>query len=131
MTKSGTNQLHGSAYEFFRNNVLDARNFFADPAFAAPELRLNQFGATLGGPIQKDKTFFFGNYEGFRQVAGITNLTNVPTDTDRSGLFLNPATGQMSASRSKPDQRATVQAVSGAGYDSIRRQFRFFANSDQ
>ncbi len=95
VTKSGTNQLHGSAYEFFRNNVLDARNFFADPAFAAPALRLNQFGATLGGPIQKDKTFFFGNYEGFRQVAGITNLTNVPTDTDRSGLFLNPATGQM------------------------------------
>ena len=95
VTKSGTNQLHGSAYEFFRNNVLDARNFFADPAFAAPALRLNQFGATLGGPIQKDKTFFFGNYEGFRQVAGITNLTNVPTDTDRSGLFLNPATGLM------------------------------------
>ena len=94
VTKSGTNQLHGSAYEFLRNNVLDARNFFADPAFAAPELRLNQFGATLGGPIQKDKTFFFGNYEGFRQIAGITNLTNVPTDAQRSGLFFNPATGQ-------------------------------------
>ncbi len=94
VTKSGTNQLHGSAYEFFRNNVLDARNFFADPAFPAPALRLNQFGATLGGPIQKDKTFFFGNYEGFRQVAGITNLTNVPTDAQRTGLFLNPATGQ-------------------------------------
>jgi Carboxypeptidase regulatory-like domain len=94
VTKSGTNQLHGSAYEFFRNNVLDARNFFADPAFAAPELRLNQFGATLGGPIQKDKTFFFGNYEGFRQVAGITNLTNVPTDAERAGFFFNPNTGQ-------------------------------------
>ncbi|MGB9402050.1 MAG: TonB-dependent receptor [Candidatus Acidiferrales bacterium] len=93
VTKSGTNQLHGSVYEFFRNNVLDARNFFADPAFAAPALRLNQFGATLGGPIQKDKTFFFGNYEGFRQVAGITNLTNVATDAERGGLFFNPATG--------------------------------------
>jgi hypothetical protein len=94
VTKSGTNQLHGSAYEFLRNNDLDARNFFADPSFSAPELRLNQFGATLGGPIQKDKTFFFGNYEGFRQIAGITNLTNVPTDAERSGLFFNPATGQ-------------------------------------
>ncbi|MFZ0637108.1 MAG: TonB-dependent receptor [Candidatus Acidiferrales bacterium] len=93
VTKSGTNQLHGSVYEFFRNNVLDARNFFADPAFTAPALRLNQFGATLGGPIQKDKTFFFGNYEGFRQVAGITNLTNVATDAERGGLFFNPATG--------------------------------------
>ena len=94
VTKSGTNQIHGSAYEFFRNNVLDARNFFADPAFSAPALRLNQFGGTLGGPIQKDKTFFFGNYEGFRQVAGITNLTNVPTDAQRTGLFFNPTTGQ-------------------------------------
>jgi hypothetical protein len=94
VTKSGTNQFHGSAYEFFRNNALDARNFFADPAFSAPELRLNQFGGTIGGPIQKDKTFFFGNYEGFRQVAGITSLTNVPTDPQRTGLFLNPTNGQ-------------------------------------
>lgn len=94
VTKSGTNQLHGSAYEFFRNDDLDARNFFANPNLAAPELRLNQFGATLGGPIQKDKTFFFGNYEGFREIAGITNVTNVPTDAEKTGIFntnpLNP-----------------------------------------
>jgi len=94
VTKSGTNQFHGSAYEFLRNDALDARNFFADPAFAAPELRLNQFGATLGGPIHKDKTFFFGNYEGFRQIAGITELTNVPTDAERSGEFYDPNTQQ-------------------------------------
>ena len=94
VTKSGTNGFHGSIYEFLRNNALDARNFFADPAFAAPELRLNQFGATLGGPIRKDKTFFFGNYEGFRQIAGITSLTNVPTDAQRTGLFFDPNTGQ-------------------------------------
>src|SRR3984885_3674143 len=94
VTKSGTNGFHGSIYEFLRNNALDARNFFADPAFAAPELRLNQFGATLGGPIHKDKTFFFGNYEGFRQIAGITSLTNVPTDAQRTGLFFDPNTGQ-------------------------------------
>ena len=104
VTKSGTNQIHGSAYEFFRNNALDARNFFADPNFSAPELRLNQFGGTIGGPIQKDKTFFFGNYEGFRQVAGITSLTNVPTDAQRSGLFFNPNTGQT--------QQVTVNPIS-------------------
>ena len=106
VTKSGTNQLHGSVYEFLRNNALDARNFFADPAFAAPELRLNQFGATLGGPIQKDKTFFFGNYEGFRQIAGITNLTNVPTDAEKMGIFFNPNTGQ--------NQTVTVNPTSAA-----------------
>jgi hypothetical protein len=91
VTKSGTNQLHGSAYEFLRNDVLDARNYFANPNAPAPELRLNQFGATLGGPIQKDKTFFFGNYEGFRQRAGITKLTVVPTSDQKSGLFVNSA----------------------------------------
>jgi outer membrane receptor protein involved in Fe transport len=84
VTKSGTNQFHGSAYEFLRNNAFDARNFFAN---TQPELRLNQFGGTIGGPIQKDKTFFFGNYEGFRQVAGITRLTIVPTDAQKNGIF--------------------------------------------
>ena len=89
VTKSGTNQFHGSVYEFLRNDVLDARNFFANPNGAAPELRLNQFGTTLGGPIQKDKTFFFFNYEGFRERAGITKLTVVPTDAQKQGLFVN------------------------------------------
>jgi len=89
VTKSGTNQFHGSLYEFLRNNVLDARNFFANPNAASPELRLNQFGGAIGGPIQKDKTFFFGNYEGFRQVAGITRLTIVPTDAQKMGVFVN------------------------------------------
>jgi outer membrane receptor protein involved in Fe transport len=109
VTKSGTNQLHGSAYEFLRNDKLDARNYFADPALRAPELRLNQFGASLGGPIHKDKTFFFGNYEGFRQVAGITNVTNVPTDAEKAGRFntnpLNP---------SSPTVQVTVNPVSAA-----------------
>ena len=92
VTKSGTNQFHGSAYEFLRNDALDARNFFANPNAPAPELRLNQFGGTLGGPIIKDKTFFFGNYEGFRQRAGITKLTVVPTDAQKLGIF-NDANG--------------------------------------
>jgi hypothetical protein len=89
VTKSGTNQLHGSVYEFLRNDALDARNFFSDPQFGKPKLQLNQFGFTLGGPIVKNHTFFFGNYEGFRQRAGITRLTNVPTDAQRQGLFVD------------------------------------------
>jgi hypothetical protein len=91
VTKSGTNNLHGSLYEFIRNDALDARNYFANPNAAAPELRLNQFGGTLGGPVQKDKTFFFINYEGFRQRAGITRLTVVPTNAQKQGFFTNAA----------------------------------------
>ena len=87
VTKSGSNQLHGSAYEFFRNDVLDARNFFNDSAFRKSALRLNQFGGTLGGPIAHNKTFFFLNYEGFRRAAGITRITNVPTHAERAGQF--------------------------------------------
>jgi hypothetical protein len=103
VTKSGTNQLHGSLYEFLRNDAFDAQNLFAP---TNPELRLNQFGGTLGGPIVKDHTFFFGNYEGFRQIAGITRLTIVPTDAQRQGIFtdgkgnsvqlpLNPVAAQL------------------------------------
>jgi hypothetical protein len=78
ITKSGSNNFHGSAYEYFRNDVLDARNFFATTG-PKPELRQNQFGGSFGGPIIKDKTFFFGDYEGFRQVQGITQTGSVPT----------------------------------------------------
>jgi Carboxypeptidase regulatory-like domain/TonB dependent receptor/TonB-dependent Receptor Plug Domain len=87
VTKSGSNLVHGSAYEFFRNDVLDARNYFNDSAFRKSALRLNQFGGTLGGPIHKNKTFFFLNYEGFRRAAGITRITNVPTPDERAGKF--------------------------------------------
>jgi hypothetical protein len=79
ITKSGTNQLHGSLYEYFRNDVLDAPSPLAAAGFN--KLRQNQFGATLGGPIRKDKTFFFGNYEGQRHVESpfynSTVLTNI------------------------------------------------------
>jgi hypothetical protein len=96
VTKSGTNQLHGSAYEFFRNDVLDARNYFNQEQFPKSGLQLNQFGGTLGGPIQKNRTFFFVNYEGFRRKAGITRITNVPTTEQRAGQFTdangNPVT---------------------------------------
>ena len=82
VTSSGTNQLHGSLYEFLRNSDLDARNFF-DGASIAPFKR-NEFGAALGGPIQKDKTFLFGNYEGFRQRLGLSNVTLVPDNASRA-----------------------------------------------
>ena len=89
VTKSGSNHLHGSAYEFFRNDALDARNFFNDSGFAKSALHLNQFGGTLGGPIVQNRTFFFLNYEGFRRQAGITRITNVPTLAERQGQFLD------------------------------------------
>lgn len=92
VTRSGTNQLHGSAYEFFRDNALDTRNYF--DTGAKPPFRRNQFGGSLGGPIQKDKTFIFGDYEGVRQNLGATILDTVPSADARAGRlstgFMNP-----------------------------------------
>jgi hypothetical protein len=79
VTKSGTNQFHGSAFEYFRNDALDARNYFdVTPAPKAP-FHNNQFGGSLGGPIIKDKTFFFLDYEGQRENVGVVTLACVPT----------------------------------------------------
>jgi hypothetical protein len=89
VTRSGTNNLHGSAYEFFRNSALDARNFF-DPA-QIPLLQKNQFGATLGGPIKKDKMFFFTNYEGIRQSIGVDDPFFLPDDAGLHGFVPNYA----------------------------------------
>ncbi len=82
VTQSGTNQWHGSVFEYLRNNVLDAPNFF-DPG-SAPPFRRNQFGGSMGGPIQKDKTFVFANYEGFRQSLHQTSVAFVPDAAVRS-----------------------------------------------
>jgi hypothetical protein len=82
VTASGTNQLHGSAYEFVRNSALDARNYFDQASI--PDFQRNVFGASLGGPIKKDKVFLFGNYEGFRQDLGLSDLTLVPDDASRA-----------------------------------------------
>src|SRR5262249_25470703 len=84
--KSGSNELHGSAYEFFRNDVFDARNFFRKEPEPEP-LKQNQFGATLGGPLKKDRTFFLGFYEGFRNRQGVTRTKAVPTALERQGDF--------------------------------------------
>jgi len=95
-TRSGTNAFHGIVYEFLRNDVLDARNFF-DPT--KPHFRQNQFGASLGGPIKQNRAFFFGNYEGSRIFKGITITSALPTDAMRMGNFagmgpiIDPTTG--------------------------------------
>lgn len=85
--KSGSNRIHGTAYEFFRNRALDARNFFAPSGVDAPQYQRNQFGFSIGGPIIKDRTFFFADYEGTRLREGVTRVTNVPTLLERMGDF--------------------------------------------
>lgn len=106
VTPSGTNQLHGSVWEYLRNGrTLDARNFFAlnqtnpvtgqeIPGTAVPPLIRNQFGFAVGGPIRKDKTFFFVSYEGLREVQGQTGISFVPTAPEKSGDFSSFLTGK-------------------------------------
>src|SRR5262249_21294862 len=108
--KSGTNQFHGTAYEYLRNDYADARETFN----YGPKniLKQNQFGATLGGPIQRDRTFFFGSWEGFRVRQGQSDLAIVPTADERNGIFatrlatiVDPATGQPFANNTVPRSR--------------------------
>ena len=82
VTASGTNRVHGNGYEFLRNSALDARNFFDQGSI--PNFQRNVFGGSLGGPIKKDKTFWFANYEGYRQVLGLSDVTLVPDATSRA-----------------------------------------------
>jgi Carboxypeptidase regulatory-like domain/TonB dependent receptor len=86
-TKAGGNQFHGGAFEFVRNTALDAKDYFYVPGTIAPELKRNQFGGSIGGPIRKDKTFFFGAYEGTRLDQDFVRLVAVPTQAMRSGDF--------------------------------------------
>ncbi|MBB6145346.1 hypothetical protein HNQ77_003304 [Silvibacterium bohemicum] len=101
--KSGTNSIHGAAWEFFRNDKLDAADWFEDNAgIKKGELRQNQFGGAIGGPIIKDKAFFFGDYEGLRRVQGTVLPGTVPTLTERNSGFTNLSdliTGQNGAPR--------------------------------
>src|ERR1700730_5589736 len=88
INRSGTNHFHGSAYEFLRNSALDARNYFDGPSIAP--FRRNQFGISAGGPIRKDRTFIFGDYEGLRQSLGLSMVDNVPSPNARNGLLCDP-----------------------------------------
>lgn len=98
VSKSGTNAVHGTVFEYLRNNDFDARNYFDQGP--APAFHQNQFGASIGGPIKKNKMFFYGNYEGFRQIQPADNYVNVPTAAQLAGNFsadttqlVNPLTG--------------------------------------
>jgi carboxypeptidase family protein/TonB-dependent receptor-like protein len=97
VTRSGTNQLHGSLFEFLRNSKLDAKNFFDQPTAPIPPLKRNQFGGVVGGPIHKDRTFFFGAFESLIDRLGLSGVTSVPTVAARQGqlptgpIKVNPA----------------------------------------
>lgn len=91
VTRSGTNQLRGSLFEFFRADELNERTYFDPKDQPLPDYKRNQFGGYIGGPIRKDKTFFFGSYEGLRQDKASTNIADVPSLASRSRTDINPA----------------------------------------
>jgi hypothetical protein len=116
--KSGTNQFHGSGYEFFRNRELDANNFFANKNSASKPFRLrNQFGGTFGGPIARDRTFFFGDYEGLRDRVGTVRISSVPQTAWRQGRFTVPISNPFNATDTGNDFRsaATPDCNNGQG----------------
>jgi hypothetical protein len=106
--KSGSNDFHGTLFEFFRNEDLNARNYFAQVG-PRPEFRRNQYGAAVGGSIQKNKTFFFADWQGTRLRTGITRFSTVPTNNQRAGKFTstitNPLTGQAFANNTIPSDQ--------------------------
>jgi hypothetical protein len=116
--KSGTNSLRGSVFEFHRNDALDANNFFNNRAGRPkPDFKQNQFGGTMGGPIFRDRTFFFGSYQGHREAQGQTFLSTVPSLAMRSGNFselnrviFDPATGQPFSGNTIPADRIDTVA---------------------
>jgi hypothetical protein len=131
---SGSNDYHGSLFEFFRNAALDARNYFAPSGEPKPKYIRNQFGGSIGGPIKRDRTFFFGDYEGTRSREGITRITNVPTAQERAGNFtqslfgipVDPFTGQPFAAGVIPDLRInTVGRAIAALYPQPNRNAPF------
>ncbi len=119
--RSGTNQFHGTAYEFLRNTALNATGFFKPVRDQKPVLIQNQFGATFGGPIIKDKTFFFADYEGYRRVTSSLVFATVPTAAQRNGQLgvpvRNPYTnvvyqdGNIPASQITPFARSVMNAL--------------------
>src|SRR5207253_644894 len=99
VTQSGSNNIHGSVFEFLRNEKLDARDYFLDPRLPRAPLKRNQFGASLGGPVRKDRTFFFLNYEGVRQSAGTSFLGTLLTPETRQGRITGCPAGRDACSR--------------------------------
>jgi Carboxypeptidase regulatory-like domain/TonB dependent receptor len=109
VTKSGTNGLHGDGFEFLRNTSLDAKNYFAQHSDPTPVFRQNQFGGTFGGPIRKDKTFFFIDYQGSRQTQAPTVSTQVPSGPNFGGDFSQEAAADAFSSSVDLPNGSTVQ----------------------
>jgi hypothetical protein len=110
ITKSGGNEFHGTLFEFFRNEKLDARNLFASPQQPKPAYKQNQFGGSLGGPIVKNRTFFFADYENFRLRQGQTVVRTVPTAANRTGDFSqNRTIFDPTTQRTEPQTGAVVR----------------------
>jgi carboxypeptidase family protein len=124
-TKSGTNELHGTLFEFVRNDKFDARNFFDDPNAPIPPLRQNQFGGTLGGPLRMNRSFFFVNYEGERIRRSVTKTFTVPTEAMRSGDFsgLPPIYNPVSTDASGRRTVFENNRIPEASIDPIARAF--------
>jgi len=115
-TKGGTNEIHGTVYDYYRNEGMDSINFFSKRAGQAkPSNHQNQFGANIGGPVFRDKAFFFVDYEGTRITRGVTRLTRVPTAEDRAGVFTSvirdPLTGQTFPNNQIPASRMDPTAL--------------------
>jgi len=139
VSKSGTNQFHGSAFEFDRNSAFDASNFFS-ANHAVPPFQRNEFGGTFGGPIKKDKTFFFAEYAGFRQRLGEPIVFQVPTAAERQGIVtitgpngpetlnvpLNPISQSILNQYPSPNQPNGV-----FGPNTYNVQFKIPRNNDQ
>ena len=144
-TKSGTNEIHGTVYDFYRNERFDANDFFSKRAGAdKPANDQNQFGANLGGPILKDKAFFFVDYEGTRIKRGVIRLTRVPTADDRRGVFAgavrDPLTGQPFPNNTIPTSRidpvaaamlALIPEANQSGSNNFFRQPDLLDDSDR
>src|SRR3954464_10229341 len=116
-TKSGTNSVHGTAYEYFRNQAMDSIDFFSKRANAAkPDNKQNQYGGNLGGPLIKDHAFFFADYEGTRITRGVTRITSVPPADQRAGIFTtaikDPTTGLNFDNNTIPVNRIDPYAAS-------------------
>ncbi|MBI3278681.1 MAG: TonB-dependent receptor [Acidobacteria bacterium] len=130
VTKSGSNEFHGAVFEYIRNNAMDARNFF-DGSDTSP-LRLNQFGGSLGGPIVRNKLFFFGNYEGLRQRAGVNILEAVPSAAARARavpsiaplMAAYPAGGTPTSNPDLNLYRLSSSSAMDENYGSLRFDYR-------
>ncbi len=116
--KSGSNEIHGGVFEFLRNDTLDARNFFDDPGNPVPPYKRNQFGGLIGGPVVRNKTFYFFDYEGTRLRTSRTELSTIPTELERNGDF------SVSVFNNRP-----VQIFDPATYNAQTRARQEFPNA--